>query len=188
MRREAGFTLIEMLVALALTSMIAVAGSTLLVGTLRASDRLGKTTDMVDATDLTHTLMRDDFAGAVAMNERFGRAVGSSRPFMSFVRNSWNHPDAEDSRSSLLAVDYTYSNGTLTRRAWLRPDPVSSTPYVDRKLATGLSRLSVRYFDGRDWLPEWDSDVGDLPKAIELKLDYADNDTLTELFVMGGGG
>ena len=49
MKRDAGFTLIEMLVALALTSMIAVAGSTLLIGTVRASDRLGKTTENVRA-------------------------------------------------------------------------------------------------------------------------------------------
>ena len=188
MTREAGFTLIEMLVALALTSMIAAAGSTLLIGTLRASDSLEKTADAVNAADLAHTLMRDDFANAVMSAGRFRRPEESSSAFLAFVRDGWNHPGTDEDRASLLAVEYSYSDGTLVRRAWLRPDPVSATPHMDRELATGLSRLTARYFDGRDWLPEWSSDTGELPRAIELRLEYSDRDTLTERFAMGGGG
>ena len=65
MKREAGFTLIEMLVALALTSMIAVAGSALLTSTLRASGRLNDVSASTLEADLSHTLMRDDFANIV---------------------------------------------------------------------------------------------------------------------------
>ena len=188
MNREAGFTLMEMLVALALTSMIALAGSTLLVGTLRASDKLGNVTGAVNELDIAHTLMRDDFANMAVFSERFGRATASSRPFMSFVRDGWSHPGADNTHSSLLSVEYRFEKGALTRRAWLRPDPVTGTPFVDRELASGLSRVSAQYFDGRQWLPQWASDAGDLPQAIELRLEYADDDTLTELFVVGGGG
>lgn len=188
MKQEAGFTLIEMLVALALTSMIAVAGSTLLVGTLRASERLGRTTDTVNELDLSHTLMRDDFANVVTMAGRFGRPGESSSPFLAFVRDGWNHPAADDTRASLLAVEYSFSRGTLTRRTWLRPDPVSGTPYVDRELAHDVSRMSARYFDGREWLPEWEAGADELPRAIELQLEYSDKDALTERFLMGGGG
>jgi general secretion pathway protein J len=188
MRRDAGFTLIEMLVALALTSMIAVAGSTLLIGTVRASDSLGKATRAVSDMELSHTLMRDDFANAVLTVGRLGRPGETASPFLSFVRDGWNHPSQDEMHTSLLAVEYTYSGGTLTRRAWLQPDPVQATPHVDRVLATGLSRLSARYFNGREWLPEWQGEETDLPKAIELRLEYTDRDALTELFVMGGGG
>ncbi|MEZ6012322.1 MAG: type II secretion system minor pseudopilin GspJ [Hyphomonas sp.] len=188
MKRDAGFTLIEMLVALALTSMIAVAGSTLLIGTVRASDSLGKTTRAVNDLDLSHFLMRDDFANAAMAMSRFGRPGETELPFLSIVRDGWSHPSSEERRSSLLAVEYIYSAGTLTRRTWLRPEPVQSTPHMDRVLATGLARLSARYFDGREWLPEWDGEGADLPKAIELRLEYADKDALTELFIMGGGG
>ena len=69
MTRDAGFTLIEMLVALALTSMIAVAGSTLLVGTVRASDRLGQTTENVSgiiaAMERAVEKHRREFADAI---------------------------------------------------------------------------------------------------------------------------
>ena len=188
MKQESGFTLIEMLVALALTSMIAVAGSTLLVGTVRASDRLGKTTSSVNEIDLAHTLMRDDFANAVMLAGEARRpSSDTSQAFIAFVRDGWNHPVPDETRSNLLAVEYAYKNGTLTRRAWLRPDPVAQTLHVDRVLATGLSRLSARYFNGREWLPEWQSDAA-LPAAIEITLEYSDKDALTELFVMGGGG
>lgn len=188
MKQDAGFTLIEMLVALALTSMIAVAGSTLLLGTVRAADRLGKTTSSVNEIDLAHTMMRDDFANAVMLAGDARRPSDTSQAFMAFVRDGWNHPVPDETRSNLLAVEYAYKNGTLTRRAWLRPDPVSQTPHVDRVLATGLSRLTARYFDGREWLTEWQSGEGALPAAIELTLEYSDKDALTELFVMGGGG
>lgn len=188
MKREAGFTLIEMLVALALTSMIAVAGSTLLISTLRASERLGQETRAVNTVDIAHTLMRDDFGNALTAAGRFTRPVATSQAFLAFVRDGWNHPDPEIARSSLLAVEYRFEDGTLTRRTWLRPDPVSATPYVDRDLATGLTRLSARYFTGKEWLDEWSSDDGTLPRMVELRLDFADNDTLTELFIVGGGG
>lgn len=188
MRGEAGFTLIEMLVALGITSMIAVAGSTLLVGSLRASSRLQATTGEVTSVDLAHTLIREDLANAVSIAGRLGRPEEGSRPFLAFIRDGWNHPAADDLRSSLLAIEYSYSDGALTRRAWLRPDPVSTTPYVDRVLATGVTRLSARYYDGRDWLPEWSGEADEMPRAVELRLEYTGSDALTELFVMGGGG
>lgn len=188
MRCDAGFTLIEMLVALALTSMIAVAGSTLLVGTVQASDRLGETTDSISEIELSHTLMRDDFANIRTLVGDAGRPDYKSKPFVAFVRDGWNHPIPEDNHASLLAVEYQFRDGTLTRRAWLRPDPASDTPHVDRVVATGLSRMSARYFDGREWLPEWSAGKEGMPAAIELMLEYSEKDTLTELFLVGGGG
>ena len=188
MTRDAGFTLIEMLVALALTSMIAVAGSTLLVGTVRASDRLGKTTESVSKIELAHTLMRDDFANIQTLVGDAGRPDYTSEPFVAFVRDGWSHPVPDDSRASLLAVAYQFRDGTLTRRAWLRPDPAADTPHVDRVIATGLSRMSARYFDGREWLPEWNTGKEGMPAAIELTLEYSDKDALRELFLVGGGG
>ena len=188
MKRDAGFTLIEMLVALALTSMIAVAGSTLLIGTVRASDRLGKTTENVRGIELAHTLMRDDFANIRMLIGDAGRPDYTSAPFVVFVRDDWSHPVPDDNRASLLAVEYKLRDGTLTRRAWLRPDPATDTPHIDRVLATGLSRMTARYFDGREWLPEWGAGTKELPAAVELTLEYSDRDVLTELFVVGGGG
>ncbi|MBD3769133.1 MAG: type II secretion system minor pseudopilin GspJ [Rhodobacterales bacterium] len=188
MKKEAGFTLIEMLVALALTSMIAVAGSALLISTVRASDRLGKTTQSVSEIDLAHTLMRDDFANAVSLIGEPGSPEYTSRPFVAFVRDGWNHPVPDETRASLLAVEYQYSAGTLTRRAWLRPEPAAETPYVERVIATGLSRMSARYFNGREWVPDWNAGDEGFPAAVELRLEYSDKDALTELFIMGGGG
>jgi general secretion pathway protein J len=188
MTRDAGFTLIEMLVALALTSMIAVAGSTLLIGTVRASDRLGQTTESVSEIELAHTLMRDDFANVQMLAGDAGQPDYTSAPFVAFVRDGWSHPVPDDSRASLLAVEYQFRDGTLTRRAWLRPDPAVDTPHVDRVMATGLSRMTARYFDGREWLPEWRVGQKELPAAVELTMEYSDRDALTQLFLMGGGG
>ena len=188
MKHDAGFTLIEMLVALALTSMIAVAGSTLLIGTVRASDRLGKTTESVSEIELTHTLMRDDFANIRMLYGDAGQPDYTSSPFVAFVRDGWSHPVPDDNRASLLAVEYQFRDGTLTRRAWLRPDPAADTPHADRVLATGLSRMTARYYDGREWVPEWNAGEKDMPAAIELTFEYSDTDALTELFLIGGGG
>ena len=48
--------------------------------------------------------------------------------------------------------------------------------------------MTARYFDGREWVPEWNAGEKDMPAAIELTFEYSDTDALTELFLIGGGG
>ena len=64
MSKSAGFTLIEMLVALAVTSLLMVAGSTLLIQTLRSGQMVEARTEMVRDQDTAHSLLRDDLATA----------------------------------------------------------------------------------------------------------------------------
>lgn len=49
---------------------------------------------------------------------------------------------------------------------------------VEETLALGVSAFVVRFFDGADWLEEWDSTVqgGELPLAVELTIELSPPD------------
>ncbi|MFC1494452.1 type II secretion system protein GspJ [Thermodesulfobacteriota bacterium] len=55
--------------------------------------------------------------------------------------------------------------------------PKSLDPYED-VLCSGIESLNLRYYDGYDWLDEWDSGSHDnsLPEAVEISIRFEDKD------------
>lgn len=190
MNNEAGFTLIEMLVALALTAMIAVAGTALLTSSLRASGRLNEVAESTWNADLSHTLMRDDFANIVDDPASFAQDPrGDAAVLLSLKRRTTRVPVDAVSWPGSVRIDYRYLQGNLVRRIWSDAVQSNDQPaFADRTLATGLEGLRLTFFDGSDWRPEWRAGQEHLPRAIAFRLEYGDSDTLTQYFLVGGGG
>ncbi|KCZ62284.1 MULTISPECIES: type II secretion system minor pseudopilin GspJ [Hyphomonas] len=198
MSRTAGFSLIEMLVALAVTSLLMVAGSTLLIQTLRSGQMVEARTDMVRSQSAAHSLLRDDLANATLRRTRpangldapraFSGGYSTLEPLMAFTRAGWFNPDETDPRGDLQRVEYLLDNGSLVRRAWLRPDPVYRTPYADRVLAQGLETVGIRFFSSENWRLDWSGQADALPELVELTLVFGEGDELRQVFLVGGAG
>ncbi|MAN46210.1 MAG: type II secretion system minor pseudopilin GspJ [Alphaproteobacteria bacterium] len=198
MKRSGGFTLIEMLVALAVSSLLLVAGSTLLIQTLRAGDVVERHTGDVRALDVAHSLLRDDLAGATLRKTRapngldapqaFTGGQSLSQPLLAFTRNGWLNPAAADARGDLQRVEYFVQEGRLLRRAWLRPDPVRETPYAERVIADGIDSIGLRFFAGHSWQLNWSGQAESLPELVEMTFVYGEGDELRQVFLVGGNG
>ena len=198
MRHSDGFTLIEMLVALAVSSLLLVAGSTLLIQTLRAGDVVERHTGDVRALDIAHSLLRDDLAGATLRKTRapngldapqaFSGGQSLSRPLLAFTRNGWLNPAEAEARGDLQRVEYFVQGGALLRRAWLRPDPVRETPYADRVVADGFDSIGLRFFAGNSWQLDWSGQAESLPELVEMTFVYGEGDELRQVFLVGGNG
>ena len=201
MTRTAGFSLVEMLVALAVTSMLAIAGSMLLVQTLRSGNMVENRTDMVKGLNIAHSQLRDDLAnatlrktrspdgldGAQAFRGGLG-GIGTRDPLLVFTRSGWANPGSADTRGDLQRVEYFLQEDRLVRRAWLRPDPVRNTPYADRTVTEGLSGVGLRFFVGGAWRLDWVGQDKNLPELVELTFVYSQNDELRQMFLVGGSG
>ena len=191
-RGEAGFTLMEMLVALLIFSLLAAAG----VGLLRASvdtqgaveRRLG---DLAAAARL-RTLLASDLAQAV---DRPGRdAGGGTRPGfvglageLQLVRAGWSDP-AGAGRPELQAVRWDASGGSLQRSALTAIDGGRDGPAA--VLARDLMRAAFRYRGpGGDWRAQWQPAPGEpsLPAAVELTLERRDEAPVTLVLALPQG-
>lgn len=199
MSRTSGFTLIEMLVALAVTSILLVTGSTLLIQTLRSGNMVETRTERVRALDAAHSLMRDDFANAVLRPTRGPDGLDAPEiftgseprrygPILTFTRAGWVNPADTAPRGDLQRVSYFLKDRQLVRRAWLRPDPVRETPFADRIMAENIDDIGLRFFAGGSWQLDWPGTSESLPELVELTFVFSEQDELRQLFLVGGSG
>ena len=169
---EAGFTLVEMLVALLIFAMIAVAG----VGMLRASvdtqsaidHRLGR----INAQERVAALFTADLGQAIA-RPQLGQSESRQPSFrgtpssLSLIRGGWANPDGLP-RSSLQRVEWTGSQSNVSRTAHLFLD--GSDPGEPAIIQRDVESLKLRYrrADG-SWTDSFSSTEREmLPAAVEL--------------------
>lgn len=186
----AGFTLVEVMVALMIFGLIASAGVALLAFSVRAQGVTTARLDDLGALARQSSLMAVDLAQAVdrpARDERgtrFPAFVGDAAS-MTFVRAGWSNIDAEP-RSTLQKVSYRFGDGALQRIAWPMVDGAAPLP-----AATALGNVAgvtMRYRIGGAWSERWTGDGGAaLPQAVELVIQQRDGLIVRQLFLVGNG-
>lgn len=160
-RRDAGITLLELVVALALFSMVAVMGLTALRGALRAQDVLEQADARTLQTAEALTLLRGDIEAMIPLTFA-PPGGGPAEPALvdggDFLALSiGGQPGLPGEQAPGLArVVWRHDPGAglLTRQVWrtLRPaDARAAGPEV--VMLEGVSRLSTRVFlDDQGWL------------------------------------
>lgn len=199
--RQAGFTLVETLVALFILALVSVAGTSLLLGATSAGKQIRERDSSARQIDLAGAFIRNDIAAmsarAIQPNDGFsqpgnlfGESAPSENPVLSFVRSGWINPGNAEPRSDLQAVEYRLENGNLLREATVRPDRVSDTPVSQRVLLRNVTRIDMRFQRGDEWSPDWIGDSGQplsiLPDLIEMSIGFADGRELTIAALAGG--
>jgi general secretion pathway protein J len=189
-----GFTLVEMLVALAIFGLVSAAGVTVMRFTVDNQAIVRAHTDRIAAFQRMRAIMRADLAQATARRTRGQDGRPMRRPFsgpgseqsdalLRFARRGWDNPGAEP-RASVQYVEYRLVNGRLERAARPELDGAALSPpqvLIDRVRSIGLAFL---------WRGQWlenlpaGSDV--LPQAVRLDLDVAEIGPVTQLFVVTG--
>lgn len=193
MRRESGFTLIEMMIALLIFGLLAAAGVSLLSFGVRAQAVAGKKLDDVAAlfrldgvlvADLAQALPRAarDESGAV----RPAFAGGDGATLLRLVRGGWDNIDGAP-RASVQKVDYVLSeNGTIDRVAYPMLDGAAPLPAAT--MLTRVATVSLRYRLGGAWADSWQGQPETpLPDAVEMTITRTDGTVYRELFLVGTG-
>ena len=161
-RRHAGFTLVELLVAIGILAMVAVLGWRGLDGIVRARMALSAQMEVTRGMQLAFAQMQSDCEHAVDEKTLRGRpSLAADSDRLTLVRNVYN--DNEPSR--LQVVSYRIVGGVLTRRESLgtrdlvqldvlwKAATSDADPSPPVTLQEGVTAMAVLVFENDGWRP-----------------------------------
>ena len=199
MRRlsQKAFTLIEVLVAMAIFAIMSALAYGTLSQTLLSAEILSDRMDRLQALQRTMRLLTDDLYQLAPrpvrdeLGENFGPALttGFQSGFaIEMTRSGWNNPMILP-RSTLQRAAYRLEDDELVRYHWTVLDRTLSNEPVSVVLLDGVESIQFRFFeaDGEDtdqWPPP--SQTGQAyvryrPRAVEIILRLEDEGEITRL-------
>jgi len=194
-QREAGFTLIEMMIALMIFGMVAAAGVALLSFSVRAQAATAARLDDVGAYSRLSSALAADLAQAVERPTRDlrggllpafqGENGGTTGPFLQLVRGGWTNLD-EAARPGDQRVEYRLEKGLLLRTAYPMLD--GAVPYPAATMADKVASVSLRYRLAGAWADRWvQRPEAPLPQALELVVTRVDGVQVRAVYLVGTG-
>ncbi len=178
-KRQLGFTLIEMLLSLAIFAMIGMATYSVLNTTISSKDSIENQADQLKDMQRAMLILENDFQ---QITQRKIRLNGESpldnffiaEPYLldseelgfAFVRDGWTNPVMILPRSEMQAVGYRLKEGNLERLYFNYVDADSATEPRIQILIRGVTELSLSYYYEKEWQEEL-PDSG-LPLLIKL--------------------
>ena len=189
-RQTSGFTLIEMLIAMAILAIIGVIA---FVGLNRVITQQGVArahTERWQQIQLAMRLVTQDLAQLQprATREELGEtyqpsllADPSAQFALEFSRGGWANP-AGLPRGTVLRVAYDWEDDKLVRWHWAVMDRTLSTPPVRAEILDGVMSIEVRFLDrAGEWHLEWPplaqrgpQSLISAPRAVEFAIELRD--------------
>ena len=191
--QEAGFTLVEVMIALMIFGMIAAAGVGLLAFSVRAQGATGAALDDNAALNRLTSIMTADFAQAQdratrdAAGTLFPAFSGDrgATPMLRFVRGGWSNPD-QAPRATLQKVEYRLTADGIERVGYPALD--GAAPLPPALLLDRVQEVRLRFRYRGAWSDSWQGDErAALPQAVELTVVRAGGQSLRLLFLVGTG-
>ena len=183
-RRNTGFTLLELLVSLTIFALIGVMAYGGLQSVLTQQSSTEEASKRLADLQKAYRIMRRDLEQIVARKIRneYGDTIdelvgGSGFTGVEFSRAGHPNP-AGFLRSDLQRVAYVPDQDILLRQTWRVLDRAQDSTPDEQVLVEGISRFSMRFLNAaNEWLESWPPALGlsatteGLPQAVEVELE-----------------
>lgn len=189
--RQQGFTLLEMMLALALFSILSMAGYQLLQAVLRNSELTRQhATRLADIQraftllerDISQARIRPMAASSLSVPNDFHLSHVGKNHSLTLVHDNWRNPAAFLPRSSLEKVTWRVQQGKLERLSHHQPD----SHQAQAKLSVTLNNIHafrLRFWSQGRWQDSWNSGRI-LPEGIEVTLETGDFGSLQRVIFL----
>ncbi|WP_166263641.1 type II secretion system minor pseudopilin GspJ [Marinobacter caseinilyticus] len=207
-RREQGFTLMEVLIAVTITAVIGLGVWQVIGGVVLSRDRVDDVSEDFEALQKAFLLIGRDMTQIV--NRPVRNIYGDFEPALSsrddafelvLTRQGWRNPLGRR-RSELQRSAYEFTGEELRRRYWVAVDQAQEDESRDQLLLKDISEFNVRFMDKeRTWVDDWPpGNSGDgsgessgngqkspqlpMPLGIEISLSHDRFGEITRLFTL----
>jgi general secretion pathway protein J len=199
--RQRGFTLLEVLVAIAIFALMYVMAQQFFSRILTDRDLLDDKARVLEARQRALLVLVQDFEQLIArpVRDKLGdlepALVGNSQG-VEFTHLGWANPFSLQQRSNMQRVRYVFYDHQLVRRYWPVLDANVGTRPVDTVLLDKVDSVQFRYLK-RDadtgqwlWLERWPDDqnaqtsplLQPLPVSVEVTIRMESGESLHRYF------
>ncbi|MBO9482389.1 type II secretion system minor pseudopilin GspJ [Salinisphaera sp. G21_0] len=195
-----GFTLLELMVAIVLFSMISTAAYKLFMSVTRAQEATQLVLDDMDKLQRAEIILEKDVLQITrrpvrdeqGLQQAAVKAPGPGRTLMEFTRSGWQNP-LKAARSTLQRVSYAVEDHQLIRYYWPTLDRVPESTRIRQVVLSGVNSVKVRFRnDHKEWISSWPpkqnlqsaANVGrvdQVPTAVELTIVHETMGTMVTL-------
>lgn len=180
MRRHlSGFTLIEVLLSVALLGMVLAAAHAVLASTASARERIEAASGVAASAQSLAWLMQEDLRGMAVGSASGAGFSGAARSpsaggeVFSFVTAS--NPLLQDAATPLFAVAYGVRRNAQDAGAfdlYRSQTPWGQAARQWEPVFRGLRAMRVDYSNGVVWLPVWAAEKKELPLAVRVAFQF----------------
>ena len=194
---QQGFTLLEVLIAIAIFSVVSLASFTIFDTVLRGDENSKARSERQNELQRAFLLMERDFTQIAKRTMRISGEAPSSRflqtsddsfladeQAIAFVRNGWTNPGLLLPRGDMQSVAYRLVDETLERLHYNFVDAVVGQEPRIRPLITQVTSLSFEFYDGSKWQKAWSGK--NLPQAIAIEIETLDYGLIRRQFLVAG--
>ena len=175
---RSGFTLIEVLIAIIIMTVIAVISTNILQSSLSSREFTNQSLERIKKINLASNLVRRDFRQSVnvPMKDLYGQPLkatflspeGSKRIIFTVLVNRYS-----EETSGVRRVEYLFNENSFIRRQYFAGNPYSSSDYSESVLFKDIDDVKISFSDGIKWVNSWPLDEltqRSIPRLIQIQL------------------
>ena len=198
MRVSSGFTLLELLVAIAIFAFLTMSAYQVVDG-VRRTDVISRENSarLIELQKSMQYLQRDlgqmlarqvrsDFADPEPVLLVENGLLGSDSMGIRVVRGGLVNPQMQLPRSQLLRVGYRVKDRQLQRLVWPVVDAPSRTEPTVRTVLNNVENMKFAFYNGEGWQDGW-TEASSLPQAMRLTLTLTGRGEIERIWLLGSG-
>ena len=191
--RNAGFTLLEVLIAIAIFAMLGIASNSVLQTVLKSDEITKKHTQDIKQIQLTMGVIERDLLQLVAKRIRNSTRLlpkvimhdqdnSGQDQNLTFTRVGWLNPDGLLPRSTLQTIKYYLDDGVFYRDYFIHPSVVEGQEPKNDVMFENVKALKFRFYERGAWVESVKGRT--LPDAIEIFIEFNDGYTILRHFLI----